>query len=166
MIIRGNTVGTNMSVDRIADKIGGKEGMRVVLNMGDMTANYNYREIADHVAAGGTVYLEAELQLIPLSHLAEEKRIAYFNAFHADEYYSPCTMNQYWVDDNYNVDSEHSILASASDIGDISSALDELHTYAQSLCGVIVMPPPTPELTPPLDGGSVPGEIPDGGDTE
>ncbi len=131
MKIRGNTVGTPISVEKIAEKLGGKEALRVVFSMGDMTANHTATEISAHVAAGGSVYMEVESMLIPLSHVSEFDEVAYFEAFYSLS--QPDAKVQYFVDADGNADARNIYFATTDDIGDIASALDELHTYAQGL---------------------------------
>lgn len=138
MVIRGNTVGTTLSIKKIAEEIGtggggggGKEALRVVFSMADMTANHTATEIAAHVAAGSSVYMEVESMLIPLSHVSEAEEVAYFEAFYSHS--QPNVKVQYFVDAEGNADARNIYFATTEDIGDIASALDELHTYAQGL---------------------------------
>lgn len=137
MKIRGNTVGTPISVEKIAEKIGGtgggggKEALRVVFSMADMTANHTATEISAHVSDGGSVYMEVESMLIPLSHVSEAEGIAYFEAFYSLS--QPSAKVQYFVDADGNADARNVYFATTEDIGDISSALDEIREYAESL---------------------------------
>jgi hypothetical protein len=104
-----------------------EKSMRVVFNMGDMVANYNAIEIANRVENGGYVSMDVEAMLVPLSFFDYGENRAYFDVFY--DY----GVMRYWVDADGSADAMTINLATAADIGDISSALDEIREYAESL---------------------------------
>lgn len=123
--------------DAVKNASGGDDAevMRVYFNEGDMTANYTSHEIAEHVLGGGFSYMVIGDMRIPFSRFDIGTELAHFG------YCSPQFnggvklpyLQDYFVDANGNADSSLVFVATQADIGNISSALDTLHTYAQEL---------------------------------
>lgn len=126
MIIRGNTVGTNMSVDRIADKIGCVEPLIVTVDADTNKASHTAAEIRNHISLGGQVFIVDDGQYVAIT--AARHTYAFANV-----YIAATILAGYYIDDEGKVTTSVTELATADQIGDISSALDELHTYAQGL---------------------------------
>lgn len=129
MIIRGNTVGTNMSPEQIAGKIGtGLSAKYMIVTYWDDvgSADYGSREIWDHVENGGIVYLNIASQYVPLQWAVYTE--AHF-AYHRHD----GTLVKYIIDSDCGLAYSATSFATATDVGNISHALDELHTYAQGL---------------------------------
>ena len=137
MIIRGNTVGTNMSVDRIAEKIGGTGGgggsgsiapMIVTIDEYTGMPTKNATEIYRHILKGGTAYFKWPFYDEEYQISSSYNANAVFFGF--DSAGTPTSVH---IDQEGNINSVPIPFATKKDIGDISSALDELHTYAQGL---------------------------------
>ena len=166
MIIRGNTVGTNMSVDRIAEKIGGTGSNTLIVTMDNVgLATHSSTQIANHIRNGGTAiarYYQGMFGLGPIDDF-------YFSRCYEDEqndgslvYYVEFvstvadTLRTLTIDENKAITVSYLELATYKDIGNISSALDDLHTYAQGLInGDVVeeVEPSTPISPKPNLGG-------------
>ena len=149
MKIRGNTVGTTMSPEKIAEKIGGTGGGILVVALdygyadndaGYPIASHNLAQIEEHFHKGGAVVgTRSSGMEVPLCSIQTHPlygRIASF-VFHDDMALSDI---HYFVDELGRSINEERVLTNnldfeyiVSEIGDISSALDELHTYAQGL---------------------------------
>ena len=131
MIIRGNTVGTNMSVEKIAEKIGtggggGVAPLIVTLRYGDGEASETSESILTAVESGLNVYLDVNSKRLALTYF-DEVGMAYFADYENDR---PVL---YSINSEGYFEEVDTWLATVKDIGNISSALDELHTYAQGL---------------------------------
>lgn len=159
MIIRGNTVSTTIAPKKIAEEIGGTGGtgvgvapLIVTMNAETGKATHDSEQIAQHLRDGRTVIARN------IQTAGDYLRIQ-------DFYYSKCYTSEqhdgsvmFYVSfvntdgpilTELQIDDTGEITVNVIDqIGDISSALDELHAYAQELGGVVVQPdePPTPEI--------------------
>ena len=151
MIIRGNTVGTNMSVDKIAEKIGGGTGgssvpvlyvdirNRYDEDSGKYYASHDALQIAEHIEKGGAVFgtvLASNLITtitIPLSGIFDYSNngVVYKDAHF--QWIGGTRYTDFGINKNGQVTENVTISATTDDIGNISSALDELHIYAQGL---------------------------------
>ena len=146
MIIRGNTVGTNMSVDRIAEKIGGTGGVAPLIVTVDgetFKASHTPLQVYDYATKHGEVFLVTDGIYHPFSDLSFTKESVdgeLISETHIASFTTPismrdgkCCLDFINIDDSCNITSISQQLATAEDIGNISSALDELHDYAQGL---------------------------------
>lgn len=140
MIIRGNTVGTNMSVDRIAEKIGGTGGvdvMHVYIDGDTFMASHRAAAISSHVYKGGIAYLDVNGEMLSLVWVTgtlacfEKATMLESGNVITDLYFIDSNGSVYVYEVEYATKSD--ITAIREEMGDISSALDELHTYAQGL---------------------------------
>lgn len=138
MIVRGNTVGTTMSVDKIAEQIGtgggggGGSVAPLILTLDDEwlsslsgEASHTSVEIVNHMAKGGNVILNALGYGIPVAY-ASDGQAVFTNM-------DGTTKVQIVIDSGGYYNASIDYFATESQIGDIASALDELHTYAQGL---------------------------------
>ena len=125
MIIRGNTVGTNMSVDRIADKIGCVEPLIVTVDAYTHKASHTSTEMFGHFAKGGSLFYSSAGNLSPPLVVSAEEVV-----FGVTVDYTLTYLN---IDAEGFTSNYQEKFASADDIGNISSALDKLHNYAQGL---------------------------------
>lgn len=134
MKIRGNTVGTPISVEKIAEKIGtggSLEPLIVDIDNDACVANRTSTQILSAYEARqeirGQLYYPGDSQPHWLTLLSVDEDYAVFAKFEADG-----TWQSYCVDNDGVVYGGNSLqYATADQIGDISSALDELHIYAQ-----------------------------------
>ena len=90
-------------------------------------ASHNFKEISSHALAGGDVFFDTFVGYIALNDLSYEEGVAIFTKV------SNYSVNAYIVGTEGDLEIRNSRWATADQIGDISSALDELHTYAQGL---------------------------------
>ena len=141
MIIRGNTVGTNMSPERIADKIGVPVLYVDIRNrydedLGLYYASHGADQIVEHLEKGGTVVgtvIATDRMTgikIPLSGIFEHNGSligAHFRWVGGTRY------TNFEIKVDGRVYETVTISATTDDIGDISSALDEIREYAENL---------------------------------
>ena len=131
MIIRGNTVGTNMSVDKIAEKIGGTGGgiapLIVTIDQSTGKASHTVMEMLAKIESGGVVYLRLDGGYWPLTFV--DLDFADFTQSIPED--PKEVVWRVWSDET--IEKYDNTFATSDQIGDISSALDELHTYAQGL---------------------------------
>ena len=138
MIIRGNTVGTNMSVDRIAEKIGG-DALVVTLSMvdGGVISSHTSLQICEYADNGGRVVIHMSGSTFVYCGWEQRsdsgEKIARFASEVVSLTDGKCSVSYLFIDDLCAVTYLSCDLATADQIGDISSALDELHAYAQGL---------------------------------
>ena len=125
MIIRGNTVGTNMSVKRIAEKIA-TPPLMVTIDYDTNKASHTAVEIMDHMSLGGQAFIAEDGQYVAITTANHSYAFANVSI-------DATRLAGYYIDDEGKVTTSVTELATADQIGDISSALDELHTYAQGL---------------------------------
>lgn len=147
MIIRGNTVSTTIAPEKIAEKIGstgGGEPLIVALDYGQYVgengnidlASHSYEQIRERFLAGGAVIgvfitrrFLWKLTLHSVCYHPEYGDVAVFILRDPEK-----RMDTYfYVGAGGYVYSEDIVPATADDIGDISSALDEIREYAESL---------------------------------
>lgn len=131
MKISGNTVGTTMSVDKIAEKIGtgggGTGGGVVTVTIGENNqASHTAPQILELLKGGNRVLFYNGSSYFTPTLVSED--IAMFSVQH-DDY----TWELYQIFKIGDVLYDCIAVAKQEDIGDISAALDELHTYAQGL---------------------------------
>jgi hypothetical protein len=108
---------------------GGIAPLIVYKNVDDDTlATETYSTIFNYVQQGGSVYFD-DSGWIALSGLVPYKQEAIFEQ--VSPHYG--NMFKYIIDSSGYIGYEAAALATTDQIGDISSALDELHTYAQGL---------------------------------
>jgi hypothetical protein len=148
MIIRGNTVSTTIAPEKIAENIGGGTGgiAPLIVTMVAETgkATHTSGQIAQHLREGGTViarnyqnagsYLRIQDFYYSGCYDSEshDGSLNYYVSFvNTDE--SALTTLQ--IDDTGEITVAVTDLATADQIGDISTALDELHNYALGLIG-------------------------------
>ena len=125
MIIRGNTVGTNMSVKRIAEKID-TPPLMVTIDYDTNKASHTAVEIRDHMSLGGQAFIAEDGQYVAITSANHSYAFANVSI-------DATRLAGYYIDDEGKVTTSVTELATADQIGDISSALDGLHTYAQGL---------------------------------
>jgi hypothetical protein len=120
-----------MSIEKIAEKIGGTGGgglgtMKVTMDADGRFASKSGAEISAHVAAGGDAVLDEAWGQIMLTKCIQGI-IAVF------EYLQGNSIVTIEIDENRNLTKHFTQFATTDQIGEISSALDELHAYAQAL---------------------------------
>ena len=125
--------GTQDDVEKLTDRVSDLEKngtvMIVYKNVDDDTlATETYATIFNHVQKGGSVYFD-DSGRIALSELVPYKQEAIFERANPRSK----TIFRYTIDSIGMIVYEHESFATADQIGDISSALDELHAYAQGL---------------------------------
>ena len=156
MIIRGNTVGTNMSVEKIAEKIGGTGGgehLIVTLDWGQYVgeggtldvASHSYEQIRERFLAGGAVIgvfnsklPTYELPLHSIGYHPKHGDVAVFilrdPEKRMDTYFYVDISGYVYSEDIVPVTSNDiDDFATKEDIGDISAALEEIRKFAQHL---------------------------------
>jgi hypothetical protein len=144
MIIRGNTVSTTIAPEKIAEKIGGTGGSNtlIVKMDDDGLATYSSNRIEDHIRNGGTAIARYYLNVGDYMKITDY----YFDKCYYDELENGDLMlyvsfvstvepviTTLTIDEKRTPTVSYTELATSKDIGDISTALDELHTYAQGL---------------------------------
>jgi hypothetical protein len=133
MIIRGNTVSTTIAPEKIAEKIGRVGTMYVGLYEETGKASHTAEEIYKHAENDGVVLLDMDGVYFPLVYSSLGS--AEFNSYVNDQDYVRGA--RVFRDGSYVTFSTDIVTSVILDerIGDISTALDELHTYAQGLIG-------------------------------
>lgn len=144
MIIRGNTVSTTIAPEKIAEKIGGTGGSNtlIVKMDDDGLATYSSNRIADHIINGGTAIARYYLDVGDFVKITDY----YFDKCYCDELENGYLMlyvsfvstvesmiTTLTIDEERTPTVSYTELATTRDIGDISTALDELHAHAQGL---------------------------------
>jgi hypothetical protein len=133
MIIRGNTVSTPIAPKKVAEEIGSIAPIYVTLDKSTGKASYTAAEIYTHIDDGGVVYLHTGNEIIPLVY--SSIGMAEFNSYVTDQ--DLFRGAQVFKDGSYVIVNTDIVTEDIleENMGDISSALDELHTYAQGLIG-------------------------------
>ena len=121
MKIRGNVIGTTMKPEKIAERIGGGGGANalIVTIEGDK-ASHTSDDIHDHIENGGLVYLHADFPL-------------YVSLTDVD--YSRAVFT-YHDGTRYEIDQDGNVTIHESEIGNISTALDQIIEIQEELIGV------------------------------
>lgn len=97
-------------------------------------ASFSYDEIANHATSGGFVYLEIDGNIVPLHHLDRFNEKAIFEyKFRGDD--DHLYIERRAIDSNSMFGSDQTWLATAEDIGDISTALDSIIAIQNGLIG-------------------------------
>jgi hypothetical protein len=131
MKIRGNTVGTPISVEKIAERIpggGAVEPLVVQLDESTGKASHTAGQILEALSSGKFVLASIPGEPIRLSLLSVDATYATFVNFSDDN-----LLAKFLVTDTGDLECFREYYVTDTTIGDISSALDELHNYAQGL---------------------------------
>lgn len=129
MKIRGNTVGTPLSIEKIKEEI--STLLVVELDSVFWTANYSATEILRYLGNGGYVIGLDFDGLVTLAGYNLDSELAIFK--------TPTDANGVWkeytIDDNKNVIVKEMSFATKGQIGDMETALDSILAIQNELIG-------------------------------
>lgn len=132
MKIRGNTVGTPLSIEKIKEEISTLLVVELISLSGLMTASHSATEILRYLGNGGYVIgMDDNGMLVTLAGYNLDSELAIFT--------TPTDANGAWkeytIDDNKIVTVKEMSFATKAEIGNIETALDRILAIQNKLIG-------------------------------